>query len=345
MADPRFFETAGPFALGELARIGEAELAPGADPEAQITDVATLAEATADQISFLDNRKYVSAFKASLAGACVVAPRDVDRAPPGMALVVSGAPYRSFALIAQAFYPISAPEPGVHAAAVVDETAVIDGSARIDAGAVIGALARVGPRSHVGPNAVIHRSVVVGADCRIGACATLEYCTVGDRVNIHAGVRIGTRGFGIAPDPRGHVEFPQIGLVTVGDDVEIGANSSIDRGMGSNTAIGAGTKIDNLVQIGHNVSIGRNCIIAGHSGIAGSTQLEDFVICGAKVGIGGHLTIGAGARIAAMSGLMRDVPPGETVAGAPAAPHRLWLRRQAMLERMVKHQGKSKDAG
>ncbi|RVU39327.1 UDP-3-O-(3-hydroxymyristoyl)glucosamine N-acyltransferase [Hwanghaeella grinnelliae] len=338
MADPRFFQRHGPFTLGDLAKIGEAVLQSPESGSKEIRDIGTLTDSGEDQISFLDNRKYVSAFSQTEAGACVVAPRDVEKAPADCRLLVSDAPYRSFALIVQAFYPLPATVPGIHPSAVIADSAKLGDGICVDAGAVIGEGASVGARTHIGANAVLGTGITIGADGRVGANSTLECCDVGERVQIHPGARIGTRGFGFAMDPRGHVELPQLGRVVIGNDVEIGANSTIDRGMGPDTVIGDGTKIDNLVQIGHNVRLGKHCVLAGQTGIAGSAVLEDFVICAAKVGVAGHLTIGAGTRIAAMSGVTKSVPAGSTFAGVPAGEHRNWLRKNALLNRMVKEQ-------
>lgn len=340
MADPRFFTRSGPFKLGVLAEIADAELGPGADADMDVMDTAALDSATEADISFLENRKYLAAFEASKAGACVVGKRDVDRAPASMNLLVSSNPYRSFALITRTFYPEQNVKPGRHPSACVSESASVAESAEIGAGVVIDDNATIGENVRLGANVYVGPGVCVGDRTRIGASASLEYCLIGEDCHFHSGVRIGTRGFGVAMDPRGHVELPQIGRVIVGNDVEIGGNTTVDRGMGPDTMIGDGTKIDNLVQIGHNVVIGKHCIIAAQSGIAGSTTLGDFVICAAKVGLIGHLTIGSGARIAGMSGVVKNVAPGETVAGIPAGPHREWLRKQAYLENVAKKRGK-----
>lgn len=338
MADPRFFDRHGPFTLAALAELGEAELYPADAAAMEIRDIGTLTEAGPDQISFLDNRKYVAAFQKTAAGACVVSPRDAETAPAGIKLLISKTPYRSFALIVQAFYPVPPVVAGIHPSASVADSARLGEGVRVDAGAVVEDGVVVGSGTHIGPNAVLCRNITIGSDGRIGANASLECCDIGDRVQIHPGARIGTRGFGFAMDPRGHVELPQLGRVVIGNDVEIGANTTIDRGMGPDTVIGDGCKIDNLVQIGHNVRLGRNCVLAGQTGIAGSAVLEDFVIAAAKVGIAGHLTVGAGTRIAAMSGVTKSIPAGSTVAGVPASKHKLWLRKNALLNRMVKEQ-------
>jgi UDP-3-O-[3-hydroxymyristoyl] glucosamine N-acyltransferase len=158
---------------------------------------------------------------------------------------------------------------------------------------------------------------------------------IGARVVLHPGVRIGQPGFGFAPDREGPVKIPQLGRVVIGDDVDIGANTTIDRGSGHDTVIGPGTMIDNLVQIGHNVVLGRGCILAGQVGISGSTKLGDFVMAGGQAGFAGHLNIGTAARVAAQAGLMRDVEPGSTVAGAPAVAITSFWRQVAVLQRLA----------
>jgi UDP-3-O-[3-hydroxymyristoyl] glucosamine N-acyltransferase len=187
---------------------------------------------------------------------------------------------------------------------------------------------------------VIGASVVLGDDVRVGANATLSHCIVGSRVRIYTGVRIGQDGFGFAPDPDAPVKVPQLGRVIVGDDVEIGANTTIDRGAGPDTIIGSGTMIDNLVQIGHNVQIGRGCVLVSQVGISGSTRLGDYVMIGGQDGLTGHLTIGDGAKIGAQAGVLRDVKAGETVLGSPSMPIREFHYLTAYIRRLAaKHRG------
>jgi UDP-3-O-[3-hydroxymyristoyl] glucosamine N-acyltransferase len=336
MADPRFFANAGPFALGELARRCGAEIGTGADAGKRVTDVAPLDTAGADHISFLDNRKYVEAFAASRAGACIVNPALAGKAPPGMALLIAKDPYRAYAMVARTFYPVPPPEPGVSPRAVVDPEASIGEGCRVGPGAVIESGAEIGSRCHIGPNVVIGAGTVIGDDCFLGAGASVSHALIGDRVLILPGARIGQDGFGFAMSPEGHLKVPQLGRVVIGDDVEIGANSTIDRGAGPDTVIGSGSKIDNLVQIGHNVQIGRGCIIVSQAGISGSTRLDDFVALGGQAGLTGHLKIGAGARIAAQAGVMRDVEAGATVVGAPAVPSAEFFRQVAALGRLAR---------
>jgi UDP-3-O-[3-hydroxymyristoyl] glucosamine N-acyltransferase len=339
MADPRFFTVAGPFALKDLAQIAQASLAPGADPNALIRDVAPLEAAGPGELSFLDNRKYADAFAKSRAGACCVRPEDAKDAPAGMALLVTPLPYKAYALAAQAFYPAAKGAGLVSPAAHVDPTAQIGHGTDIAPGAVVLEGARIGRRCRVGANAVIGAGVEIGDDTEVGPNASLTHCLIGSRVLIYPGVRIGQDGFGFAIDPKGHVRVPQLGRVLVEDDVEIGANSTIDRGAGPDTVIGRGTMIDNLVQIGHNVTLGPGCVIIAQAGISGSTKLDHHVVLAAQAGLTGHLKIGAGARIAAQSGVMRDVEPGAEVGGSPAVPMRQWLRQVALLGRLVRGKG------
>lgn len=339
MADPRFFTVAGPFTLARLAEISGAEPAAGSDPAASFSDVAPLEVAGPTDVGFLDNRKYIAAFQASKAGLCVASPEMAAKAPAGMALLLSPDPYRAYARIAQAFYPVRPPEPWRAPTAWVDDSATVGEGCRIEPGAFVGARAEIGRRCRIGPNAVVGDGVVVGDDCIVGAGATLSHALIGNRVNIYPGACIGQDGFGFAMGPQGHLKVPQLGRVIIGDDVEVGANTTIDRGAGPDTIIGAGCMIDNLVQIGHNVQLGRGCVLVAQMGISGSTRFGDFVASGGQAGITGHLRIGTGARIAAQSGVMRDVAPGETVGGSPAVGMTDWLRQVAALGKLAKRKG------
>lgn len=339
MADPRFFHRRGPFRLGSLAHEIGAQPIEGSNPALELIDVGPLDSAGTGVLSFLDNQKYVSAFEASSASACIVAPKFAARAPDGMTLLISDEPYKAYARAAALFYPTPVPEPGVSQAAVLAESVTLGEGCRIDAGAVIGHDVVLGARCHIAANAVIDDAVTIGEATAIGANASLSHCDIGARGLIHPGVRIGQRGFGFAIDAGGHVKVPQLGRVRVGDDVEIGANTTVDRGSGPDTVIGDGTMIDNLVQIGHNVRIGRGCIIIAQSGVAGSTELEDFAVLAAQSGVAGHLRIGSGAQIGAQSGVMRDVAPGARVLGSPAIPARQFFRQITAFEKLTKKKG------
>jgi len=341
MADPRFFDRAGPFSLKALAAISGAKLADPAVGDRTIEDVAPLETAGPSDVTFLANLKYVEAFAASRAGAAFAAERFAARAPPGMALLIAADPYKAFALAAEAFYPTPPVIPGRAPSAIIDPSANVPADCEIAANVVIEAGVRLGARCQVGANSAIGYNVEIGDDCRIGANVTISHCLIGSRVVLHPGVRIGQPGFGFAPDRSGPVMVPQLGRVVIGDDVDIGANTAIDRGSGHDTVIGEGTKIDNLVQIGHNVVVGRGCVLAGQVGIAGSTRLGDFVMIGGQAGLTGHVHVGDGARIAANSGVFRDVEAGATVGGIPVVPLTTWMRQIAILQRLARKKDRS----
>lgn len=334
MADPRFFRAVGPFTVAEIAAFTGAEIGGAADAALQLTDVAPLETAGSHQLSFLSNVKYADALSQSKASAAFLHPSFAARAPAGMTLLLSANPYMAFAKAAERFYPYQKRPGGIASSAVVDPTAVLGEGVSVGHNAVIEAGAEIGAGTEIGSNTTIGVNVVIGQDCIISANVTISHAVIGNHVALHPGVRVGQDGFGFASDARGHVRIPQLGVVRIGDDVEIGANSTVDRG-GSDTVIGAGTMIDNLVQIGHNVVLGRCCVMAAQSGISGSTKLGDFVVVGAQVGITGHLAIGSGVRIAGQSGVMRSVPAGTEVAGTPAVPRLQWLRQSAILARLA----------
>ena len=274
MSDPRFFRPAGPFSLAELALAGKAQIGPNGPGDARYADIAPLDVAGPTHVAFLDNPKYAGAFETTKAGACIVRPDMVARAPEGIRLLVTPQPYHCFARIAQLFYPIKQPLDGIAPSATIDPTASLGDGCAVAPGAVIGANAAIGRNCDIGPNSVIGPGVQIGDDCAIGANASVTYALIGNRVRIFAGAQIGEDGFGFAMDPAGHIRIPQLGRVIIEDDVEIGANSCVDRGSSGNTVIGKGTMIDNLVQIAHNVQIGRGCVFAGQAGVARQREIR-----------------------------------------------------------------------
>jgi UDP-3-O-[3-hydroxymyristoyl] glucosamine N-acyltransferase len=340
MADSRFFTLSGPFTVAALADIAEAELADGADGSKQITDIAPLESAGTDTVSFIDNRRYIEAFTQTGAGACIAAPDLAERAPAGTTVLVSKTPYMAFARVARAFYPPPAVVPGISPAAHIDETATLGPDCRVDPGAAIGPASEIGTRCHIGANTVIGDGVIIGDDSIIGAGASISHSIIGARCCIYPGARVGQDGFGFASSAEGHLRIPQVGRVIIGDDVEVGANTTIDRGSGDDTVIGAGCMIDNLVQIAHNVRLGRCCVIVAQVGISGSTALGDFVVIAGQAGLAGHITVGDGVTLAARSGLMNDVPAGETWGGAPAVPIMEWRRQAVAVARMGRAKSK-----
>jgi UDP-3-O-[3-hydroxymyristoyl] glucosamine N-acyltransferase len=211
----------------------------------------------------------------------------------------------------------------------------------VDPLAVIGPRAEIGAGTMIGAGCVIGPDVCIGRECAIGAGATVGYALIGDRVIIHPGARIGQDGFGYLPSPQGHQKIPQTRRVIIQDDVEIGANTTIDRGATRDTVIGEGTKIDNLVQIGHNCAIGRHCLIVSQTGISGSVTVGDFAMLGGQVGVADHLTIGAGAMLGARSGVVSHVPAGARWVGYPAEPVIQWKRGVATVRRLSRFAKKS----
>ncbi len=334
MADPRFFTKKGPFTVKELCEIAQAEL-KGNCPQ-QIDDVAPLDLAGPHTVSFLDNRKYIADFSKSKAGLCLVHPEMVDHAPQTMALLVTETPYMGYAKIASAFYTQQVPAANISTQACVDETAQIGEGVVIEAGSFIGKDVVIGASSWIKANAVLNDGVKIGESCVISQNVTITHSLIGNHVTIHPGCQIGQDGFGFASGPQGHMRIPQLGRVIIQDHVNIGANTTIDRGAGPDTLIGAGTQIDNLVQIGHNVQIGMGCVIVSQVGISGSTKLGNFVVCGGQAGIAGHLQIGDGAVMAAKAGVMKNIPAGETWGGFPAIPQKDWLRQVATLNKITR---------
>lgn len=351
MAEPSFFPVAASLSFSEVASLCGVALPEGADPVRLVEGVAPLETAGAGDAAYMDNPKYVAALTATGAGLCFVSPRFAERVPAGTVALVTPAPYHAFAKLLATFHP-QALRPvsmfgsaGVAPGAFVHATARLEADVTVDPGAVIGPGAEIGAGTVVGPHAVIGPQVRVGRNCSVGAGATLQCALIGNRVIIHPGARIGQDGFGFAMGPKGHMKVPQVGRVIIQDDVEIGANSSIDRGASRDTVIGEGTKIDNLVQIGHNCVIGRHCVIVSQVGIAGSTTLEDFVVLGGQVGLAGHLTIGMGAQVAAQSGVAGDIPRGARYGGYPAQPALSWAREAALLKQLVAKRGKGSGGG
>jgi UDP-3-O-[3-hydroxymyristoyl] glucosamine N-acyltransferase len=340
MADPRFFKKKGPFTLGQLATKIGVDVPPDV-ADRMISDVAPLDQAGPDHLSFIDNPKYNDQFRATKAGVCLIRPDMADQVPSGTVALVTKQPYKHYAFIAQMFYDTGAFVPVISDRAVIDPSATLGSGCRVDAGVVIGRNVKIGDGVWIEPNAVIGDSVEIGDGCRIGANASVYYAIIGQKTRIYPGARIGQDGFGFAMDPSGFVKVPQLGRVIIGNGCEIGANTCIDRGAGPDTIIGDGTWIDNLVQIGHNVKIGRSCVLVSQVGIAGSTIVEDFVAMGGQVGVAGHLRIGAGAQIAAQSGIMSDVEKGVTMMGYPAEPKVQFMRSTAALRRLAHGQKKS----
>ena len=344
LGDPRFFCCAGPFRLEDVAVAAGVTCASGV-ADRPMRGVATLATATRADVTFIHNAKYAVDLERTQAGAVLVSEALSARVPSGVVPLVAADPYLAWARVGLLFHPAEAAIPGVHATAVIDALAVVHASVQVGAHAVIGASAMIGAGSVIGAGAVVGAGVVMGKECRVGALASISHALLGHRVYVYPGARIGQEGFGFAMTGQGFVTIPQLGRVILEDDVEIGANSTVDRGGARDTIIKAGTRVDNLVQIGHNVQIGRNCVLVAQSGVAGSAILEDFVALGAQAGVAGHVTIGAKARVGAQGGIMSDVPAGADVVGSPALPVREFFRNVAVLRRLARKGPQERTAG
>jgi UDP-3-O-[3-hydroxymyristoyl] glucosamine N-acyltransferase len=301
-------------------------------PDALLTGFAHAHSARSGDLTFAENERYFAAAAASPAAAILV---DADYGPTDKTLIRVPQARLAFARVLPLFHPEPAPAAGVHPTAVIAPDAVVDATAHVGPHCVIAARARIGPRTALLGGNHVGEDAVVGADGRLFPNVVLYPRTqLGDRVRIHAGSVIGADGYGYVPDEGAHRKVPQVGIVVIHDDVELGANVTVDRGALGATIIGRGTKVDNLVQIAHNVVIGEHCLILSQVGIAGSTRLGDRVTVAGQVGIAGHLHIGAGATISAQSGVMHPVPAGEQWLGYPAGPDREVKRQWLAVQRL-----------
>lgn len=337
MADPRFYRKKGPFTLQELVEIGQCELRCG-DPTLAIHDVAILEEADSTCLTYVDHTKYRQLLEDTKAAACILPEEMVQHAPQHLALLVAKYPRRARAYVVNAFYPKEKKPGKIDKTAIVDSTAKLGKDVIVGPMAIVGANVELGDGVEVGPHSVIEEGVTIGENTIIGSHVSISHAVIGKCVHIKPGARIGQSGFGFFMDEGdmgGHVPVPQLGRVIIHDYVEIGANSTVDRGSGVDTVIGLGTRIDNLVQVGHNVEFGKGCVMVAQSGVAGRTKLGDYVAAGGQAGIADNLKIGSGARLAAQCGIMRDVKPQEILMGSPAMPIKSYYRQVAVLKKLA----------
>ena len=307
------------------------------DPTVAVRGIAPLDRAQPHELSFLADTRYAAWFAQTKAGIVLVSTVLADsEGSPGARIIVDN-PVKALQPLLATFRRSEPRAAGVHPTAVVASSAHIGEGVTIDAYAIVQDDARIGAGSWLGPHSVVGAGCQLGRDVRLHAGAVLyPFVELGDRVTLHSGARVGREGFGFIPGPTGPVRIPHVGRCVLESDVEIGANSCVDRGSIDDTIIGAGTKVDNLVMIAHNVRIGRMCFLASQVGIAGSARIGDGVQLGGQVGVGGHLSIGSGASLAGQSGVYGDVPAGESWSGYPARPHREQLRAQAAALRLAR---------
>ena len=320
------------FTLRELAtRLGGEAVG---DPGTVLEGIATLDEAGPTDLAFLANPKYRAKLEASRAGAVIVGPKERDATATGRLVVAN--PYATYARAVSLFHPPAPVVPGIHPSAVVDASARVAASAEVGPCAVIAAGAVVGERASVGAGGYVGEGARVGDDTRLHPRVTIYHgCAVGARCILHSGAVIGADGFGMAPDEGKWVKIPQVGRAVLGDDVEVGANTTIDRGALGDTVIEEGVKLDNQVQVAHNCRIGAHTVVAGCAGIAGSATIGRHCLIGGGSGIVGHLDICDGVTVSGMTLVTKSITvPGVYTSGAPFMPHAEWLRNAAHLRHL-----------
>ncbi len=318
---------------GEVAALVEGRLV--GDAGVRLAGVAALDRAEAGDLSFLASARYLAAFRASRAGAVLCTEAHAGDAGPATRIVVAD-PHRAMLRVVRVLFPEPERVAGVHPTAVIGRGAVLGEAPALGPYVVIGAGATLGDRVTVMAHGVVGEDARVGDDSVLYPGVTVYPRTrIGRRVVVHAGCRLGSDGFGYLQGPGGHEKIPHVGGCIVEDDVEMGANCTVDRGSIDDTVIGEGTKLDNLVHVGHNVRIGRRCLVMAQVGMAGSTVVEDEVILAGQSGLAGHLTVGRRARVAAQAGVIGDVPGGASVSGFPARNHREQMRGWAALGRLA----------
>jgi UDP-3-O-[3-hydroxymyristoyl] glucosamine N-acyltransferase len=308
------------------------------DREVLLGNVAGLEQAGPEDISFLTNPRYHRFLSGCRAGAVIVGPGVAGTSGAAVNFLECTDPYLAFAKILQLFAPVNAPAAGISPLASIDAAAVVGEAATIFANVFVGARARIGAGSVLYPGVYLDADTAVGAHCVLHPNAVVRAgCRLGDRVILHAGAVIGSDGFGYAGSGAKRVKIPQVGIVVVEDDVEIGANTTVDRATLGQTVIGKGSKIDNLVQIGHNVVVGEYCVIAAQAGVSGSSRLGKNVTLAGQVGVVNHIEIGDGAVIGPQSGVAQSVPAGAVLSsGVNAAPHPVWLKVMVLLPQLPK---------
>lgn len=336
MVDTTFFKNNGPFSLAQIAEICDAELKDVAKGNVSIKDITTMEKAGEGEICFFYDKKSKAKAAEIKASACVTTAELADLMPSATVVLISANPKLAFLNLNQHFYSEFSSRADISSSARIAPSAKIGQNTYVGEHVVIEADVEIGENCVIEHNAVISRGCKIGNSCRIGVGAHISYCVMGNDCYIYSGARIGADGFGFMVINGKHQRIPQVGRVIIGNDVEVGANTCVDRGALDDTVIGDGCRIDNLVQVAHNDKLGRGCVIVSQTGIAGSCTFGDYVVCGGQSGFADHLNIGSGAQIGAQSGLMRDVEPGAIMMGSPAVPIKDFMRQVATVQKLIK---------
>jgi len=330
-----FQKVMGPYSIANLASLVNAKVHNN-DSKVLIKGAADIDNASEGDITFISIKNTLDKLKKSNASACLIDKFDPDYFSNNMTCLVVNDPHAAFAMISQKFYPVESVIPKISKNCEISDMSYYDSSIRVDSYSIIEEKVTLGSNVWIGSNCFIGKGVSIGDGTRILSNTSVECAEIGKNVLIYNGVRIGQKGFGFAPTKSGHISIPQLGMVKIEDNVEVGANSCIDRGSYGYTIIGKGTFIDNLVHIAHNVIIGKYCAIAGQVGVAGSAVIDDYCMFGGQVGIGGHINIGKGVQAGGQSGITKSVKPGLKISGTPAVSLNDYHRQAILLNKLTK---------
>ena len=335
MVDKAFFNNNGPFSLQQIAEICEAKLTEAGKQSVMINDIAAMLEAGEGEICFFYDKKVKESAAQIKATACVTTEELSRFVPQTTTLLIAQNPKMAYLKLVETFYTEYKMKPDIASTARIHPSAIIGQGTYVGDYAVIGEGVAIGENCVIEPGVVIARGCKIGNNTRIGASASISYAIIGDNCYIYTGARIGQDGFGFVMVEGQHKRIPQVGRVIIGNNVEIAANTCVDRGALGDMVIGDGTKIDNLVQVAHNNKLGVGCILVSQTGIAGSCTFGNYVVCGGQTGFADHLNIGSQAQVASQSGVMRDVNPGEVVMGYPAIKFNDFMRQVALLQKSI----------